>query len=137
MGVQKQVKNPLEVFKGLDKWLPKKKGQAHEPEGPFAHEIKQIKDILKDHDMQNNLLPLKFHRHVKPVVHPPQRALTQREVVSGKAIPFTKVMVKKERNAMKSRQFCKVDLKGLRTVYETKDDDEIEVSHASPILMYK
>ncbi|RLN88023.1 hypothetical protein DYB28_009289, partial [Aphanomyces astaci] len=50
----------------------------------------QIKDILKDHDTQNHILPLKFHRHIKPPLHPPQRHLVEKEVVAGKKVPFTK-----------------------------------------------
>ncbi|KAF0693526.1 Aste57867_15524 [Aphanomyces stellatus] len=137
MGVQVQVKTPLVVFKTLDKWLPKKK-ELQQSEGTFADEIKQIKDILKDHDMQNNLLPLKFHRHVKPPVHPPKRLLTQKEVVSGKAIPFTKVMVKKERIALKAKQVSTNELMGLKTIFETEDYERMRKhQHAPPILMYK
>ncbi|RHX98662.1 hypothetical protein DYB28_013101 [Aphanomyces astaci] len=114
MGVQVQVKQPLLQFK--EKWLARhQKPQV----GPFADEITVIKGILKDHDTQNNLLPLKYHRHIKPPVQPLQRHLVEKEVVAGKAVPFSKVMVKKERRAMKLKTI--IVTAPLRTIYESDE----------------
>ncbi|KAF0698787.1 Aste57867_10610 [Aphanomyces stellatus] len=63
--------------------------RARKHSGCFDPELKHIKDILKSHDTQGHLLPLAFHRHIKPPVVPPPKFLQKPEMVSGKVIPFT------------------------------------------------
>ncbi|KAG9404904.1 hypothetical protein AC1031_005109 [Aphanomyces cochlioides] len=125
MGVQKQTKSPLLQINV--KWLSKKQQQLPESDAkPYAEQLKQIKEILKDHDTQNNLLPLKFHRYIKPPVHPPKRLLVAKEVVGGKPIPFTKTMVKKVRAAHQAK--VTNDAMKLRPIYE---DDAVAVMYRS------
>ncbi|RHY25731.1 hypothetical protein DYB32_008138 [Aphanomyces invadans] len=114
MGAPVHVKQPL--VKGMDKWMKTPANDA-----PFADKIKQIKDILKDHDTQNHLLPLKFHRHIKPPVHPPARHLVEKEVVAGKKVPFSKVMAKRVQKEIQTK--AQDEAMALRTIYETKEYD--------------
>ncbi|CAK4078602.1 unnamed protein product [Aphanomyces euteiches] len=136
MGVQKQTKSPLLQINV--KWLSKKQ-QQQLPESdaePYAEQLKQIKEILKDHDTQNNLLPLKFHRYIKPPVHPPRRLLVSKEVVGGKPIPFTKTMVEKVRAARQAKVTNKA--MKLRPIYE--DDAAVELvklQETSSNVMYR
>ncbi|KAF0708974.1 hypothetical protein As57867_006127, partial [Aphanomyces stellatus] len=102
---------------GIEQWLLKKKDD--EPE-----QLKQIKEILKSHDTQKHLLPLSFHKHIKPPVKPAQRLLVKPEVVSGKRVPFTKSMARKSRPAV------------MEVIYESEDyeNEKRKVATASSLM---
>ncbi|KAH9114134.1 hypothetical protein LEN26_000875 [Aphanomyces euteiches] len=89
MGIKKPTKSIGNQLQAINKWLGKSPPPEPKEHEPFHDEIKHIKNILKDRDTQNNLLPLKFHRYVKPPVEPDRRFLTQKRVVAGKRVPFT------------------------------------------------
>ncbi|KAH9068569.1 hypothetical protein Ae201684P_004272 [Aphanomyces euteiches] len=86
MGIKKPTKSIGNQLQAINKWLGKSPPPEPKEHEPFHDEIKHIKNILKDRDTQNNLLPLKFHRYVKPP-----------------RVPFTQSMVVKERKAMQAK----------------------------------
>ncbi|ETV63781.1 hypothetical protein H257_19288 [Aphanomyces astaci] len=86
------AKREAQLKAGIEQWLLKKTDDVPE--------LKQIKNILKTHDTQHHLLPLAFHKRIKPPVSPPRRLLFKAEVVAGKRVPFTKALAVKDRKRM-------------------------------------
>ncbi|KAF0714446.1 hypothetical protein DYB37_008731 [Aphanomyces astaci] len=130
MGVQVPVNKPLLQFKAMDKWLKKPTPQDE----PFSVEMKHIKDILKEHDTQNHLLPLRFHRHIKPPVHPPKRHFLEKEVVAGKKVPFSKTMAKRIRMVSLAR--VTDEAMALKTIFETEEYEAArKMQHSTSIFM--
>ncbi|ETW04088.1 hypothetical protein H310_04457 [Aphanomyces invadans] len=87
------AKREAQLKAGIEQWLLKRTDDD-------VPELKHIKEILKSHDTQHHVLPLAFHKHIKPPVKPPQRLLFKDEIVAGKRVPFTKALAVKGRKRM-------------------------------------
>ncbi|CAK4652671.1 hypothetical protein LEN26_000874 [Aphanomyces euteiches] len=93
------AKREAQLKAGIEQWLLKKTDDNSSC-AEYEHELKRIKEILKTHDTQHHLLPLAFHKHIKPPVKPPTRLLVKPEIVAGKRVPFTKTVAKKHLSLM-------------------------------------